>query len=59
MASLHLEAMAPLALQATLEVQGFPGTMCILEAQVAALGPTLREAPGATEGHSTWGPTLR
>lgn len=56
MGSLHLEAMAPLALQAILEVQGFPGTMCILETQVAALGPTLTEAPGATkamEGHST------
>lgn len=70
MASLHLEATAPLVLRvasepkarAILKVQGIPGSMESLEAQGAALEPTLKEAPGskeATEGHTTWGPTLR
>lgn len=56
MGSLPPEAMASLALRVALEAQGTPGTTCSLEAQVAALEPMLREA---TEGHSTWGPTLR
>lgn len=62
MASLCLEAMASLVLRAVLEAQGHPGTRCTLEVQVAALEPTLREAPGpmeAMEGHPTWGPMLR
>lgn len=62
MGSLHPEAMAFLALRAALEAQGTPRTRCSLEAQVEALELMLREAPGAreaTEGHSTWGPTLR
>lgn len=62
MGSLHPEAMAPLALRAALEAAGTPRTTCSLEAQVATLEPMLREAPGAreaTEGQSTWGPTLR
>uniref|UniRef100_A0A8C0M7V9 Dermokine n=1 Tax=Canis lupus familiaris TaxID=9615 RepID=A0A8C0M7V9_CANLF len=66
-ASLHLEAMASLAprvaLEATaraiLEVQGPPGARDILEAQMAALETTLREAPGAKEALSLRGPTLR
>lgn len=70
MASLHLEATAILALRVALEltareileVQGLPGAMDTLEAQMAALEPTLWEAPGAkeaTEDHKTWGPMLR
>ena len=70
MASLHLEAMAFLVLtvasdpttRAILKVQGLPGAVDTLEAQMVALEPTLREAPGtreATEGHMTWGPMLR
>lgn len=62
MGSLHLEAMASLALRAALETQGTPRTTCSLEAQVEALELMLREAPGArkaTEGHSNRGPTLR
>lgn len=66
-ASLHLEATASLAprvaLEATaraiLEVQGPPGARDILEAQMAALETTLREAPGAKEALSPRGPTLR
>lgn len=68
MASLHLEARAPLVLRVALEptaraipkAQEIPGST--LEAQVAASEPTLREAPGAKEameGHTTWDPTLR
>lgn len=70
MASLHLEATAPLVLRmasepkarAFLKVQGIPGSMESLEAQVATLELTLKEAPGAKEameGHTTWGPMLR
>lgn len=70
MASLHMEAMASLArrvaseltARAILEAQGLLGIMCTLEAQVAALEPTLRGAPGAKEAienRITLGPTLR
>lgn len=69
-ASLHPEAMASLAprvalestAKAILEVQGLPGARGIPEVQMAALEPTLREAPGAkeaTEGLSAQAPTLR
>lgn len=70
MASFHLEATAPLALRvasepkarAILQVQGLPGSKEPLEAQIATLESTLKEAPGAKEameGHTTWGPMLR
>lgn len=70
MASFHLEATATLVLRvasgpqarAILKVQGIPGSMDTLEAQMAASEPTLKEAPGAKEameGHTTWGQTLR
>lgn len=51
-----------LTARAILEAQGLPGTMCTLEAQVAALEPTLRGVPGAKEAMEnriTLGATLR
>lgn len=65
MASLHVEALRvalELTARAILEAQGLPWIMCTLEAQVAALEPTLRGAPGAKEAMEnriTLGATLR